>query len=46
MSLHEKDKDLLIKLKNYFGVGSIVNHGPTTLQYRKTSFNYRRYRRN
>lgn len=37
MSLHEKDKDLLIKLKNYFGVGSIVNHGPTTLQYRITS---------
>jgi hypothetical protein len=33
MSLHEKDKDLLIKLKDYFGVGKIYKHGPSTLQY-------------
>lgn len=34
MSLHEKDQDLLIKLKNYFGVGEIYKHGPSSLQYR------------
>ena len=37
MSLNEKDKDLLIKLQNYFSVGSIVKHGPTTLQYKIVS---------
>lgn len=37
MSLHEKDKDLLIRLKNYFGVGSIVKHGANSLQYRIVS---------
>jgi hypothetical protein len=35
MSLHEKDKDLLIKLKDFFGVGSIIRHGPSSLQARK-----------
>ena len=37
MSLHEKDKDLLIKLKEIFGVGSIIKHGPSSLQYKMTS---------
>lgn len=37
MSMHEKDKELLIKLQKFFGVGSITRHGPTTLQYKVTS---------
>jgi hypothetical protein len=32
MSLHEKDKDLLMKLKSFFGVGSVIKHGPSSLQ--------------
>ena len=32
ISLH-KDYDLLCKIKDYFGVGSITKHGCTTLQY-------------
>jgi hypothetical protein len=34
MSLHEKDKDFLILLKFFFGVGNITKHGSSTLQYR------------
>lgn len=37
MSMDAKDKDLLIKLKNYFGVGSIVSHGSTTIRYKISS---------
>lgn len=37
MSMHEKDMDLLIKLQNFFGVGTITKHGPTTIQYKVTS---------
>lgn len=37
ISLHEKDKNLLINIQNFFGVGSILNHGPNSLQYRVTS---------
>ena len=37
MSMHEKDKDLLIKLQNFFGVGTITRHGPTSIQYKVTS---------
>ena len=33
MSLHEKDKNLLIKLKEFFGVGNIIKHGPSSLQH-------------
>lgn len=33
ISLHNKDYDLLCKIKDYFGVGSITKHGCTTLQY-------------
>jgi LAGLIDADG endonuclease len=31
--LHDKDYDLLCKIKYYFGVGSITKHECTTLQY-------------
>jgi hypothetical protein len=34
MSLHEKDKDLLIRLKDYLGVVSIIKHGTSSLQYK------------
>ena len=34
ISLHNKDYDLLCKIKDYFGVGSITKHGCTTLEYR------------
>jgi hypothetical protein len=37
MSLHEKDKDLLIKLRSFFGVGTIIKHGPSSLQYKISS---------
>jgi LAGLIDADG endonuclease len=37
MSLHEKDKDLLVRLKDFFGVGSVIKHGPATLQYKISS---------
>jgi hypothetical protein len=37
MSLHEKDIDLLIKLKDFFGVGSIIRHGPASLYYKVSS---------
>lgn len=37
MSMHEKDQDLLIKLQNFFGVGTIVKHGSTTIQYKVSS---------
>jgi len=35
--MHEKDMDLLIKLQNFFGVGTITKHGPTAIQYKVTS---------
>jgi hypothetical protein len=37
MSLHEKDKDLLIKLKEFFGVDIIIKHGPASLYYKISS---------
>lgn len=37
MSLHQKDKDLLIKLKDFFNVGSVIKHGPSSLQYKVSS---------
>ena len=37
IALHKKDKDLLEKINNYFGVGYITNHGNNTLQYRVKS---------
>lgn len=37
MSMDVKDKDLLIKLKNYLGVGSIVSHGSTTIRFKISS---------
>ena len=33
ITLHKKDYDLLIQIKDYFGVGQITKHGDTTLQY-------------
>lgn len=36
MSMDVKDHDLLIKLKNYLGVGSIVSHGSTTIRFKIT----------
>jgi hypothetical protein len=33
ISLHSKDYDLLCQIRNYFGVGIIIKHGETTLQY-------------
>nr|YP_010722997.1 homing endonuclease [Leptographium procerum]WDW21002.1 homing endonuclease [Leptographium procerum]WDZ67184.1 homing endonuclease [Leptographium procerum] len=33
ITLHKKDHDLLSQVKDYFGVGTITNHGNTTLQY-------------
>ncbi len=37
LALHEKDRDLLEQIKNYFGVGYITQHGKNTLQYRVKS---------
>ena len=37
IALHKKDKYLLEKISNYFGVGYITNHGNNTLQYRVKS---------
>jgi len=37
LALHEKDKDILEQIKNYFGVGYITQHGKNTLQYRVKS---------
>jgi len=37
MSLHEKDKDLLVRLKDFFGVGTVIKHGPASLQYKISS---------
>nr|YP_007507079.1 LAGLIDADG endonuclease [Ceratocystis cacaofunesta]YP_009704218.1 LAGLIDADG endonuclease [Ceratocystis fimbriata]YP_009710370.1 LAGLIDADG endonuclease [Ceratocystis albifundus]AFO38129.1 LAGLIDADG endonuclease [Ceratocystis cacaofunesta]QEN73781.1 LAGLIDADG endonuclease [Ceratocystis fimbriata]QFX74872.1 LAGLIDADG endonuclease [Ceratocystis albifundus] len=33
ITLHKKDYELLSQVKDYFGVGTITNHGNTTLQY-------------
>src|SRR5689334_15650961 len=33
LTMHKKDFDLLCEIKDYFGVGSITEHGETTLQY-------------
>lgn len=33
ISLHRKDYDLLCKIRDYFGVGTITKHGETTMQY-------------
>ena len=32
--LHKKDKAVLEAIKNFFGAGSITNHGPQLLQFR------------
>jgi len=37
ISLHVKDKDLLKKIKDYFSVGNIIKHGPSSLQYKISS---------
>ena len=37
LALHEKDRDILEQIKNYFGVGYITQHGKNTLQYRVKS---------
>lgn len=37
MSLHEKDKDLLMNLKSFLGVGGIIKHGSSSLQYKISS---------
>lgn len=37
MSMDVKDRDLLIKLKNYLGVGLIVSHGSTTIRFKISS---------
>jgi hypothetical protein len=33
ISLHEKDKELLEQIQNYFGVGKITKHDSTSLNY-------------
>ena len=33
ITLHKKDQDLLYEVRDYFGVGTVTNHGNTTLQY-------------
>jgi hypothetical protein len=33
ITLHEKDKIILDQIQNYFGVGSVFNHGKQTKQY-------------
>ena len=39
ISLHEKDKKILEQIQNYFGVGGITSHGPTSLKYSVRSYN-------
>ena len=38
ISLHEKDKDLLKLIQNYFCVGGITKHGPASLSYSVRSY--------
>lgn len=33
ITLHQKDKDILDQIKNYFGLGSVFNHREQTIQY-------------
>jgi hypothetical protein len=37
--LHEKDKDLLSQIQNFFGFGGIHKHGKDSLKYRVNSLN-------
>jgi hypothetical protein len=39
ISLHEKDKDLLSQIQNFFGFGGIHKHGKDSLKYRVSSLN-------
>lgn len=39
ISLHEKDKDLLNQIQNFFGFGGIHKHGKESLKYRVNSLN-------
>jgi len=39
-TLHKKDKDLLNKIKNYFGVGEISKHGYNLINYGIRSIKY------
>lgn len=39
ISLHQKDMDLLIKVKNFFNTGKIYKHGPETVKYTVKSIN-------
>ena len=39
ISLHEKDKNILEQIQNYFGVGGITGHGSTSLKYSVRSYN-------
>ena len=39
ISLHEKDKNILEIIQNYFGVGGITGHGSTSLKYSVRSYN-------
>ena len=39
ISLHEKDKNILEQIQNYFGVGGITSHGKTSLKYSVRSYN-------
>lgn len=38
ISLHERDKDLLEQIQNYFGVGSISSHDSAALKYSVRSY--------
>ena len=37
IGLHEKDRALLEKIKNFFSVGFLYKHGPQSIQYRVQS---------
>ena len=39
ISLHEKDKNILEQIQNYFGVGGITSNGKTSLKYSVRSYN-------
>lgn len=37
ISLHEKDKALLCQIKDYFGVGKVIDRGDSVYYYQVTS---------
>ena len=39
ITLHEKDRDLLLKIKDFFGCGGIYRHGSDSLKYIVKSIN-------